>query len=240
MEPFRDGNDVGHDPSKAQRLLLKFWRQALEEVKAAARGYDLVLHLGGDLVDGVGHHHSTQTLGDVNDQRALAVQLLLPYANMSKKIYALLGTDAHVGQSGAEDKSVAKELGAKSDWHWRLICGGRLLDWAHHTKMGRKLSTQENAPTALANDIRAECKEFDEQVPDMVVRHHVHRYVRTHTKGMDVVYCPGWQLQTSHTRSKSPAELLGVGIVLWYPKTGAIHPINFRVRADPIQTVKYD
>ena len=237
MESFTDHDGIRYSPSRVQLALLKFWKQMLAEVKTQARGHDLYLHLGGDLVDGVHHHGSTQTVGDVNDQRALAAQMLLPLATMSKRIYALLGTDAHVGQSGAEDKSVAKELGAEARHRWRMLSGGKVLDWAHHAGLGRKPWTQENAPASLANKIKAECDDRGQRRPDLVVRHHVHRFVKAHAKGIDVFTCPGWQAQSSFSRRLDPAELLSVGAVLWYPKNGGIVPLIYDWPDDPLVEV---
>ncbi len=239
MEPFSDHDGIRYSPSPVQDALLKFWRQMVAQVKTLAKGRDLVLMLGGDLVDGVSHHGSTQTVGDVADQRALAVQLLLPLANVSKMMYALLGTDAHVGHSGTEDVSVARELGAEARYRWRLDCDGKLLDWAHHTSMGRRPWTQEGAPTALANKILSEGRERGEADPALIVRHHAHRYVRVHVKGTDVFICPGWQAQTSFTRKLDPAELLTVGAVLWYPKLGEFRPLLYPFANDKIQKVTY-
>lgn len=239
MSPFQDHDGVNYKPSRVQSVLLKFWKQALAEVKAAAVGHDVVLHLGGDLVDGVAHHGSTQTIGDDDDQRDLAVQLLMPYVNMSKMVYALLGTDIHVGPSGQADRSVAKELGAASAYRWRLDCDGKLLDWAHHTGLGRLPWTLESVLTRLANRTIIECYQRDQRVPDVIVRHHVHKFALTYVKGVEVFTCPGWQAQTAHTRKIDPAGLLAVGVVLWKPRTNEIRHLLYEFPDDPLTKVAY-
>lgn len=239
MEPFSDHDGIQYGPSRVQSLLLKFWRQMVAEVKTAAKGRDLVLHLGGDLVDGVHHHGSTQTVGDVADQRALAVQLLLPLANISKMIYALLGTDAHVGQSGTEDASVAKELGAEARYRWRLDCSGKILDWAHHVAGPRLPWTQEGGLIRLTNKTIIDCMERDQKPPDLIVRHHTHLHCRTHIKGVDALVVPGWQAATAFTRKIDPSGLLTVGAVLWYPKLGEFRALLYRFPDDEITKARY-
>lgn len=234
MVPFQDHDGVRYSPSRVQSALLKFWRSVLADVKDHAKGHDLIVCLGGDLVDGVGHHGTTQTIGDVNDQKALAVQLLLPLVSASKMAYALLGTDAHVGPSGQEDASVAKELGIRTAYRWRLDYGGKLLDWAHHTGLGRLPWTRESVLVRLGNKTIIECLERGQRVPDLILRHHVHAYARVHVKGTDVVTVPGWQAATSYTRKIAPADLLTVGVVLWYPVTGEILPVLRAWPDDPI------
>jgi hypothetical protein len=227
MQPFANGQGITFGTNRVQDQLMAFWRQALAEVKKLARGHRLILHLGGDCIDGDGHHGTPQTVGVEAEQAELAVSLLLPWANLADRGYALLGTDSHVGPDGASDKGVARELGLPVKPFWRLDCSGRLLDWAHHTGLGRREWTTESALIALANNTLVRYLRRGLRAPDLIVRHHVHRYVRTHAKGIDVVTAPGWQAQTKYIYDLDPSSLLTVGVVAWWPRRNEIKELLY-------------
>lgn len=236
--PFTDADGVNYAPSRVQSLLLDYWRQAFLDAKEAARGHRVVLHLGGDLVDGVAHHGSTQTVLDYNGQRDLAVELLRPWVNLAEVHYGLLGTDAHVGDNGQADTSVCKELGVPTAGHWRIESGGKVIDWAHHIGGSRKAWLKENAGVTLANKTWAECLDRVEPVraPDLIVRHHMHQYMHTLAHRIQVVTVPGWQTQTSFARRLDPNGLLTVGLVAWFPERGEVRPLLYDMPAT--QTVR--
>lgn len=241
LVPFTDADGVNYNPSRIQAVLNGFLAQALADTKAAAKGCKVVLHLGGDLVDGVAHHGTTQTVLDRVGQRDLAVELLRPWVNLADAAYGLLGTDAHVGDNGQEDTSVCRELGVKAQGFWRIESAGKVLDWAHHVGGGRRPWTKESALITLANKTRLECisRAKQEPPPHLIIRHHMHHYVRTHAGGTDVVVVPGWQAQTAYTRMLDPNGLLTVGVVLWYPARGEVRPLLYEFSAEPIQKVAY-
>ena len=241
LVPFTDVDGVQYAPSKLQAFLLTLWRDALTDVKAAVRGCEVVLHLGGDLVDGVGHHGTTQTVLDWNGQRDLAVELLRPWVNIASQGYGLLGTDAHVGDNGQQDTSVCKELGFPARSWWPLEFAGQYLDWAHHISGPRKPWNRDSGAVTLANKTYAECAEAEprRRVPNLIVRHHMHHFVHARAKGIDVVVVPGWQAQTAFTRRIDPNGLLSTGVVLWWPKQQRVQPLIYPFPEEPIVKGRY-
>lgn len=239
LVPFTDADGIQYSPSRIQAVLNGFMAQALADVKEAVRGHKVVLHLGGDLVDGVAHHGTTQTVLDRPGQRDLAVALLLPWVNLSDAAYGLLGTDAHVGDNGQEDTSVCQELGVKAQGFWRIESAGRILDWAHHLTGSRR--NLESAGIRLAKDTADGYRKRQppERVPNLAVRHHLHRYMRTRYEETEVVVVPGWQAQTAYTRALDPNALLTVGVVIWYPRQNEIRPLLYEFPAEPVQKVTY-
>lgn len=247
---FTDADGVNYSPSRLQAVLNGYAAEILSEVKALVKGHDVVVGFGGDLVDGVAHHGTTQTIGNHNDQRDLAVELLRPWLNLAGRAYGLLGTDAHVGDNGQQDTSVCKELGVEARHHWRIETAGKLLDWAHHIGGNRRYP--ERAALALAqrisDDISKRNREIDrmpgkrpphERIPDMVVRHHMHVYAATKYEETQSVIVPGWQAQTSFTRKLDPAGLLSVGCVVWFPGRGEVKPVVRHFPSDEIVRVDF-
>lgn len=258
---FTDADGVNYSPSRLQAVLNGYAAEVLSEVKALVKGHDVVVGFGGDLVDGVSHHGTTQTIGNHNDQRDLAVELLRPWLNMAGKAYGLLGTDAHVGDNGQQDTSVCKELGVEARHHWRIETAGRLLDWAHHISGNRRFpeSAALNLAKRISDDISKRNREIDrlnrenealpeakraeplehERIPDMIVRHHMHVYAATKFEETQSVIVPGWQAQTSYTRKLDPAGLLSVGVVVWWPGRGEVRPVVRHFPSDEIVRVDF-
>lgn len=233
-----DGDE--HVPSLHQAWLMDNLSDWIRHTLYQAQDHEFVLCLGGDLVDGVQHHGSTQTFGTPKDQTNLAVDLLRPLANAAAKIYALRGTDAHAGQSGNFDRDVAEELGVKAeniDFRHLIDFDGALLDWAHHVGAGRRPGVRGNSLKNLITDIYFTCLETRKRIPDLIVRHHVHQYddVSDHRRGMRAVTVPGWQLHTTHTRRLSPHGLPGIGAMLWWPDKMKIEVKEYEPAADPIK-----
>jgi hypothetical protein len=236
LTPFTGDDDIPFAPSLLQAKLAEFLGECLAEVKIIAKGHRLALFLGGDLVDGH-HHKSTQIEGTQADQRALAVQLLLPWVNLADDGYGLKGTDVHVGDNGDQDRSVCKELGVPAQHFWRLEHGGKLLDWAHHATGSRKPWLRENGPIALAQKTYYECLELGERPPDLIVRHHMHHHVKAEAKGIVVASIPGWQVQTSYVRAKDPNGTLAVGVGVSWPRRGEFKFVTRRLPYEPIRVV---
>lgn len=236
---FTDVDGVQYGPSKLQAFLVTLWRDALDDVKQAARGCEVVLHLGGDLVDGVGHHGTTQTVLDWNGQRDLAVELLRPWVNLASQGYGLLGTGAHVGDNGQQDTSVCKELGFPARQWWEIEFGGQVLDWAHHVSGPRKPWNKGLGALALAEKTYFERLEAGKRRPNLIVRHHLHHFVHVRAQGIDVAVVPGWQAQTAYTRRLDPNGLLSTGVVLWWPKQGRVQPLIYPFPDEPTVKGRY-
>lgn len=239
--PFILDDKDEYRPSLLQNWLLNCYKDVFEKVKYHARGHDLHLKLGGDMVDG-DHHDSSQVFGTSEDQQTLAVELTMPFMNIATRCDALKGTDAHTGPSGDGDRAVYRKLGVREEnIKYRHVqdYNGALLDWAHHTNGGRKPNTRGNALQALINDIYFQNLEQGERIPSLIVRHHVHLYddKSDNRKGIRAVACPGWQLNTSFTRRISPHGLASIGLVLWWPDTLRVLPILYKPEEDPIEYV---
>jgi len=91
----------------------------------------VVLSLG-EICDN-NHHDSNQLVNEIEDQVAMAKELLYPVADMADAFYGVAGTDVHSGASGNLDFQLYEDLGAK-DYGQNLTfdIDGTLVNIAHH------------------------------------------------------------------------------------------------------------
>lgn len=226
--------------SRLQERLVDLLDQAWADTQRAAAGCDIVLLLGGDLIDGDRHHGTHQTNGSVNEQIEWAEQLLKPWADIAAQGYGLLGTDAHVGHNGTDDKTVCGRLGFPAKQFWRLRIGGRLLDWAHHASGSRKPWLSASGPVSLANKTFYEYLEHDEELPSVIARHHMHYPNHVMAKGIQVVSVPGWQAQTDFSYRIDPNGLLDVGVAWWWPRRDKVQVKTYSWPAEGVTDVVLD
>lgn len=228
-----DGQTI--TPSRYQVWLKTKHDEFVARCKQEAQGHFVTLLIGGDMIDGVAHHGTSQTVGTTADQRDMAVELTRPLWGMADRLYALRGTDAHVGSNGEEDSTVAGAVGAQAGHYWQLDIGGRLIDWAHHCKLGQREWTIDNPLITLAETVEFSALRRKRRVPDLVLRHHVHRgrHVRA-SGGMQVVTCPCWQLPTSWLRALDPRAWPDIGGVLYHPADNRAEVLRYELPDDPI------
>ena len=200
-----------------QAWLYAQWQTTLTRTRALAKREGIILMLGGDLIDGPQHHAHYQTWGNHREQRDGAVELLMPFVNLAEATYSIAGTDAHVGDDGEDDRTVAQELGARDLGHRaRVEVGGRILDWAHHgLSVGR-------LPWTAANGMLSACRvaALSPQPPALIVSHHAHRSPTPVTLGgVSAAICPCWQANTSYGFQVAPRLSVDIGALLWRPET---------------------
>ena len=196
-----------------------------------------VIFLGGDLVDGSRHHGTYESWGTPKEQRDAAIGLLLPLTSKAAAVYGLIGTEAHAGPKGDDDRTVAEELGAKSAEHtWHLTLGGQRLDWAHHgVSVPRDPTNEDSGMLAEARRqyqgwlkrlaFKAEFPDTPDVMPkpDLVVRHHAHFSPRPVNRlGITVAVCPCWQLSNSFGYKIGPERVPSIGALYWHPERGAV------------------
>lgn len=212
-----------YSPSPNQEKLYNAFVAMRTVVKERSKGHRLYLMLGGDMVDGVNHHGTTETRGTTADQRDMALELLTPWASLADEVWGVTGTAAHVGGEGEDDRSIYSMLcGRNYAAKFNLLIDGKRLWWAHHgVKVGKRSWTAENEMTALAKDIYFRCMEDNRPKPDVVVGHDRHRSPEPiRVKGIAVAVCPCWQMPTYYGETFSPFTGTDIGILTWIPSKG--------------------
>jgi hypothetical protein len=203
-----DGGGV-YQPSPFQNKIHDWWDQFWGEfVPAATKGEPYVVVLNGDAIDGVHHNSTSQWTHNLTDQGKAAESLLRPIVELCEgRFYMTRGTEAHVGQSGAEEERLARELGAIKNRLgqsaryelWKRL-GPCLVHYNHHIGT---TGSQHYESTALHKEIieaQLEAGRWNRPAPDVVVRSHRHRYMETvmptaRGRAYSVV-TPAWQGKT--------------------------------------------
>jgi hypothetical protein len=227
--PLDDGGS--YRPSPFQRALWTAWLDMAATVKEASIGCELVVVLNGDIVEMDAKKRSTQTITrNRSTINRLTIDALEPILQLATRIYVVRGTEAHVGNSGEAEETLAADIGAVKDdetgmsSHWQLkrIFGGARFDIAHHASMGGLPWTEKNAANKLAAIAEVEYLRSGLKPPDFVLRSHVHRVSDSSLNfaPMRALTLPCWTGHTSYIhRIGGSNKLPDIGAFLFDEKT---------------------
>jgi len=198
-----------YKPNKVQIVMAKlfdtFWSTWVPHVTHGEE-YDIVVN--GDVIDGHQAKSTHQITNNLATQRKIAYEVLAPIVDRCKgQLYMIRGTPYHSGESGEEEETLAKMLGAtpNSDNQyaryelWKKV-GDKLVHIMHH--IGTTSSSAYEA-TAVHKELTEELTEsarWGETPPNIVVRSHRHRYLEVKIAA-EASYAislvtPGWQAKT--------------------------------------------
>jgi len=218
--------------SNGQLWLWKCWTHywsTVRAIKPLGGGKKWAVHLG----DGIeGDHHGTSGIVSKNPVTMLdiAVDVLEPVRQWADLYFQLKGSEAHAGEAGQWDETIAKDLHAEpckdehtfSWWYLKLDIQGVLFDFAHQPPSNpRDDHTKGTAAGKLAFTVMQEHAKHGDVVPNWAVRGHVHRFMDSGwtypTRG---VTCPAWQLSTSYSSRRWPGRLSEIGGLLFIIEDG--------------------
>ncbi len=221
-------------PSQEQLWLWEHWLAGWEHVAGIVKreDADFGLVVNGDATDG-NHHGTVQILSGAEGAhiKCATEALRIPLAGRPKWVWVVRGTEAHVGKSGGLEEGMAVALnregapiqrdvntGSWSSWYVMLELYGRLLDFAHHGRMGQRAHTRAGYAKHYAHDIWTERMLRGERAPDLAVRSHFHTFedsgpahpTRPTTR---LIQMPAWQLKTAFGWRVAVESLSDVGLV---------------------------
>lgn len=221
-------------PSKEQLWLWEHWLAGWGFVQDIVKreDADFGLVVNGDATDG-NHHGTVQILSGAEGAHIKCATecLRVPLAGHPKWVWVVRGTEAHVGKSGGLEEGMAVALnregapiqrdvntGAWSSWYVMLDIHGKLIDFAHHGRMGQRAHTRAGYARHFAHDIWTERMLRGERAPAVAVRSHYHTFedsgpphpTRPTTR---VIQMPAWQLKTAFVWRVGVESLSDVGMV---------------------------
>lgn len=195
-------------PSPLQAKVWAMWEEFWRDIVPLwVRGEPYYLILNGDCIEGVHHRAVTQMSHNIEDQKAIAVEVLRPVVQKAHSYYHIRGTEAHVGPSAQHEEAVAKALGAVPDefgnharWELYKRIGGALAHFTHHIGTTSSTAYESSAPMRELGESFVEAGRWRKEPPQVIVRSHRHRNIeiRVPTEygyGIAVV-TPAWQLKT--------------------------------------------
>jgi hypothetical protein len=134
---------------------------------------------------------------------------LEPIEHKANEFWFIRGTEAHTGESGADEKNVAKELGCEKKYLWELLAewGGKIFNIAHH--VGGRI---EGVVTACRED----AQDMGEPMPNYVIRAHRHIVDDTGIKFPNCrgLVVPAWQLRTGFGYRVASKRLAHIGMTI--------------------------
>jgi hypothetical protein len=176
-------------PSKFQLKMWALWEEFwLDWVPDATRGEPYCVVFNGDAVEGVHHGATTPLTNNLMTQSRLAHRILSPVVELCEgRFYMIRGTETHVGPSASIEEGLAKSLGAIPNEEgqyarydlWKTVGPGKLCHFLHHIS---STGSQAYEATAVHKELVeefAEAGRWRNDPPDVVIRSHRHRYMRS-------------------------------------------------------------
>lgn len=202
-----DGGD--YMPSEFQRKIWDWWTEFWNVwVPQATDGERYAVVVNGDCIDGSHHRSTTQISQNIEDQVQIAYQILKPIADANKgRFYIVRGTEAHVGQSGKDEESLAKRLGAVPNrigqcarWELNKRLGRYVINFMHHIGTTSSSAHETSAINAELAAAFVEAGRWEHTPPRIVVRSHRHRCAEVRIPAKDGYaigfVTPAWQGKT--------------------------------------------
>lgn len=156
----------------AQLWLWEKWKDFWRHAKELSKGHRLIgIHLG-DVIDGR-HHQSASAMPNLEDQEAMAIEIMKNVSGICEKLIFTRGTEAHAGKMQDSEVRIAKEVGGKLVWEILMDIDGLIIDCAHHGQSGRR--TWTSSASAQASGSVLDAVMSGRPIPRYVFRGHNHR-----------------------------------------------------------------
>jgi hypothetical protein len=207
--------------SLAQEIMWKWWREFWDVwVPDVCKGEPFAVFVNGDSTDGRHHGSVTQISQNLSDQSKIAKIILEPVIDLCQgRFFMIRGTEAHVGVSGENEESLARELGAVPDDEgkyaryeaWIRLKTKYLVHVTHHIGTTGSMHYESTALMRELTDAYVESGRWNDEPPDVVVRSHRHRNsevrIQTYKGFATVCVTPGWQLRTPFVYKLAGAKM---------------------------------
>lgn len=197
--------------SKVQLWLMECLRDFVDYAKTLAgicgkerKSRFVFIHLG-DVIEGI-HHHSVQLENEIEDQQAMAYDLLRPIVSVADASFLAYGTPAHSGEAAKDEIAIARELGMRHGWDFALDIDGMTLDLAHVGRAGMRDWT--SSAVGLAVEVSLDYIKDKKLPPRFVLRGHRHRIDDSGARlpYTRAIMLPSWQLRTSYGHQAAPNQ----------------------------------
>ena len=226
--------------SKGQRWLWRNWLSFWNDVSTTAEKYDnaeIWTVFNGDLVDVNGRHQQTQNISQNEaDVFRMTLDTIKPALDVSKRVFVVRGTAAHVGSSASMEEKIAFDIGAEkcgdnySWWELLLEAEGVTFDIRHHGPLGRLPHTRGNALNRRAVELMLL---YRNRCPQVAIQSHNHHFSTSSDEYEIKVFAqPAWQLKTEFVNRIGIIEQANVGGMYFICNQGKYEPVVKRYKPE--------
>lgn len=212
------------------RCWMHFWNEYIPSHVKKLKEKNVSVVINGDVIDG-NHHQAVDLIANIESQEHAAVQILKPIVNRYRT-FMVRGTEAHGGKSDQNTESIARQLGCELDevgnnsvWQLWLDVEGVVFQFAHHIGTTSSAAYETSAPMRELVAGLVESAQWDQKLPDIMVRSHRHRYIpvsipRSGDRDIQIIVTPAWQVRTPHVERIDRMRLPHIGGVLFIVEDG--------------------
>lgn len=202
-----------------------FWDEYVPAVTKRIPAKYITVVANGDVIDG-NHHQAVDLVPNVMTQERAAVDILKQIANRYR-MFMVRGTEVHGGKSDQNTESIARQLGCEMDeagnnsvWQLWLEVEALVFQFAHHIGTTSSAAYETSAPMRELVSGLVESAQWDQRLPDVMVRSHRHRYIpvsipRSGDRDIQLIVTPAWQLRTPHVERIDRMRLPHIGGVVF-------------------------
>lgn len=235
---------------EVRRFIFHTFEDILEQVDKRKRG-DLYSVLNGDAGEGDYKGRTTTIISrDAAQIQKYMNDVYAPIFQMSKGVWVVRGTEAHVGCNGALEESLAANfrntIKDKNTDSWQALflnIDGVTMDIMHHPKgsgTSRPMNSQ-GLVDRLASDALFEYANAGDAPPQLVVRSHLHGYKDSHNAFRTrAIITPPLSLLTPYNYRSGINHENALGCILIHCENGQyeVEPIIMKARKQTWQVVK--
>ena len=245
---IRLDNGGAYQPNLVQQVMWGWWREFWDEwVPDVTKGNPYAVVVNGDLIDGVHHNSVGQLTHNLDVHRQIAVEVFRPIVKLCNgHFFVVRGTEAHGGQAGCNEESIARELEARPDssgkfsrYQLPLRIGRSLVHIKHFIPGCSSQDYMNTAPTKIFNKAHTEASKWHREAPQAIVRSHRHvpteARISTEAGYGYAIVTAGWQLATSFVQSHGGGEFIDpvVGGVVLYQHPDQLYPYEKTWKLEP-------
>lgn len=199
-----------YKPSNFQRKTWAMWREFWDEwVPLVTKNEPFGVVINGDLVDGSHHGSTTQVSQNPADQETIAYDAIAPLVDRcAGRLWIIRGTEAHGGKSGVDEERLARRIGSipneqgqSARWElWKRV-GPALVHLTHHIGTTGSHAYESSSVHKELTEALVEAGRWREEPPQVVVRSHRHRYIKTE---MATAAGPAYSVVTPSWQGRTP------------------------------------
>jgi predicted phosphodiesterase len=219
------------DTNPFQRWVITCWKDMVMNIHGTISSIFTL----GDLTDG----SNMKSLGvdvtstDLDDQVKWVCELLSPLVGKKTRVYGVDGSGYHSGLATNTDRRVVEHFKgryAKNTLHIQIH--DKLIQLNHESGAS---NLQKEADRVLQY-----AQTSHSLAPDLVLRGHVHRYLRYENSTISAISCPGWQYPTPFIEKRSANTKWDIGLLIVEFDKDIIkaYPKTYNIPSDVIEEMR--